>query len=256
MDITTLAGLLLGIGGLFVGNLLEGGHTGSLLQFTAGFIVLSGTAGATLVSNSKESVSLGFSLLKDIFLDQEHKETNLRGSIHDIVECTKIVKRESLIALENRLPKLQDTFLRRVLRDVVDGIDPTITRETFEAEIDAEEESLLSGAKVWADAGGFAPTIGILGAVLGLIHVMGNLTDTSKLGSGIAVAFVATVYGVGLANLLFLPFSNKIKKSVEKTMYRKKVILEGALLINSGLSSNVVDQRLQAFIQGHKQKRA
>jgi len=254
MDITTLAGLLLGIGGLFVGNLLEGGHTGSLLQFTAGFIVLSGTVGATLVSNSKESVSLGFNLLIDIFIDQEHKETALRESIRDIVECTKVVKRESLVALEGRLPKFKDTFLRRVLRNVVDGIDPTITRETFEAEIEAEEETLLSGAKVWSDAGGFAPTIGILGAVLGLIHVMGNLTDTSKLGSGIAVAFVATVYGVGLANLLFLPFSNKIKKSVEKTMYRKKVLLEGALLINSGLSSNVVDQRLQAFIQGNTQK--
>lgn len=250
MDITTLVGLLLGIGGIFVGNLLEGGHTGSLLQFTAGFIVLTGTIGATLVSNSKESVSLGFKLLMDIFVDQESKETALRNSIKDIVECTKLVKRESLVAIEGRLSKLQDTFLRRVLRNVVDGIDPTITRETFEAEIEAEEETLLAGAKVWADAGGFAPTIGILGAVLGLIHVMGNLTDTSKLGTGIAVAFVATVYGVGLANLLFLPFSNKIKKSVEKHSYRKKVVLEGALLVNSGLSSNVVDQRLQAFIHG------
>lgn len=256
MDITTLAGLLLGIGGLFIGNLLEGGHTGSLLQFTAGFIVLSGTVGATLISNSKESVSLGFKLLTDIFVDQGKKDDDLSGSIRDIVECTKIVKRESLVAVEGRISKVKDDFLKRVLRSVVDGIDPLITRETFEAEIDSEEEALLNGAKVWSDAGGFAPTIGILGAVLGLIHVMGNLTDTSKLGSGIAVAFVATVYGVGLANLLFLPFSNKIKKMVEKDAHRKRIVLEGALLINSGLSSTIVDQRLQAFVHGQNLKLA
>lgn len=252
MDITTLAGLLLGIGGLFIGNLLEGGHTGSLLQFTAGFIVLTGTVGATLISNSKESVSLGFKLLGEIFISHDKKDDELTDSIRDIVDCTKLVKRESLVAIEGRIPKIKDPFLKRVLRNVVDGIDPVITRETFEAEIESEEDTLLSGAKVWSDAGGFSPTIGILGAVLGLIHVMGNLTDTSKLGSGIAVAFVATVYGVGLANLLFLPFSNKIKKMVEKDAHRKKIILEGALLINSGLSSTIVDQRLQAFLHGQK----
>lgn len=254
MDITTLVGLILGIGGIFVGNLLEGGHTDSLMQFTAGFIVLSGTAGATLVSNSKESVSLGFHLLMEVFINQDKKEDILDESIREIVDCTKLVKRESLVAVESRIPKLKDAFLKRILRNVVDGIDPSITRETFEAEIDAEEETNLAGAKVWADAGGFAPTIGILGAVIGLIHVMGNLSDTSKLGAGIAVAFVATVYGVGLANLIFLPFSNKIKKLVEKGSHRKKIILEGALLINSGLSSAVVDQRLRAFISVPHQK--
>jgi chemotaxis protein MotA len=256
MDITTLVGLILGIGGLFVGNLLEGGHTDSLLQFTAGFIVLTGTVGATLVSNSKESISLGFQLLQDIFVDQKKNEEDLNESIQDIVECTKLAKRESLVAIEKKIPKLKDAFLRRILRNVVDGIDPVITRETFEAEIDADEELQLSGAKVWSDAGGFAPTIGILGAVIGLIHVMGNLSDTSKLGAGIAVAFVATVYGVGIANLVFLPFSNKIKKLVEKSAYRKKVLLEGALLVNSGLSSNIVDQRLRAFLHGQNSKRS
>lgn len=255
MDITTLVGLLLGIGGLFVGNLLEGGHTDSLLQFTAGFIVLSGTLGATLVSNSKESISLGMRLLMDVFVDQEKNEDALLESIRDIVDCTKLAKRESLVAVESRIPKLKDDFLRRVLRNVVDGIDPIITRETFEAEIDAEEETNMAGAKVWADAGGFAPTIGILGAVIGLIHVMGNLSDTSKLGAGIAVAFVATVYGVGLANLIFLPFSNKIKKLVEKGTHRKKIVLEGAMLINSGLSSAIVDQRLRAFLPVHTPKK-
>lgn len=255
MDITTIVGLILGVGGLFIGNLLEGGHTDSLLQFTAGFIVLSGTIGATLVSNSKESISLGFHLLTDVFVNQDEKEEALQESIQDIVDCTKLVKRESLMAIESKIPKLKDPFLRRLLRNVVDGIDPLITRETFEAEIDSEEETLMSGAKIWSDAGGFAPTIGILGAVIGLIHVMGNLSDTSKLGAGIAVAFVATVYGVGIANLIFLPFSNKIKNLVEKNTYRKKVLLEGALLVNSGLSSSIVAERLQAFLHGKKTKR-
>ncbi|MCB0368959.1 MAG: MotA/TolQ/ExbB proton channel family protein, partial [Bdellovibrionales bacterium] len=184
----------------------------------------------------------------------EKEESDFSESLKEIVECTKLVKRESVMAIEPRIGKIKNPFLQKILRNVVDGIDPQITQDTFYTELDAEEETLLAGAKIWSDAGGFAPTIGILGAVLGLIHVMGNLTDTSKLGEGIAVAFVATVYGVGLANLVCLPFSSKIKKYVEEKITNKKILLEGALLINSGLSSNVVNQRLQAYQEGKSPK--
>lgn len=254
MELTTIIGLLIGIGGIFVGNLLEGGHTSSLMQFTAGFIVLTGTVGATLVSSKQSHFKLGLQLLLQIFKDSSKEEIELKESLTEIVECTKIVKRESVVAIEPRISKIKNPFLRKVLRNVVDGIDPQITRDTFYTELDAEEETLMAGAKVWNDAGGFAPTIGILGAVLGLIHVMGNLTDTSKLGEGIAVAFVATIYGVGLANLVFLPFANKLKKYIEERMNNKKILLEGALLINSGLSSNIVGQRLTAYIEGKNQE--
>lgn len=250
MEITTIIGLLIGIGGVLVGNLLEGGHTSSLMQFTAGFIVLTGTIGATLVSSKQNHFKLGLQLILEIFKDSTKYEAEFKEALNDIVECTKIVKRESVIALEPKIPKIKNSFLRKVLRNVVDGIDPQITRETFYTEIDAEEDTLLAGAKVWSDAGGFSPTIGILGAVLGLIHVMGNLTDTSKLGQGIAVAFVATVYGVGLANLVFLPFANKLKKHISERINNKKILLEGALLVSSGLSSNIVNQRLVAYTDG------
>ena len=159
----------------------------------------------------------------------------------------KICKKESLIALEPRISRIEDLFFQKIMKTVIDGIDPIIVRDIFETEIDTEEEQMLSSAKVWSDAGGFSPTIGIIGAVLGLIHVMGNLTDTSKLGTGIAVAFVATIYGVGFANLFFIPISNKIKKQIQDRVRIKQMILEGALLVNSGLSSAIVDQKIRAF---------
>lgn len=120
----------------------------------------------------------------------------------------------------------------------------------FMQKLIAKKKPYLLAPKIWQDAGGFAPTIGILGAVLGLIHVMGNLSDTAKLGEGIAVAFVATIYGVGFANLVFLPFANKLKNYIHERINNKKIVLEGALLISSGLSSTIVDQRLKAYVNG------
>ncbi|MEK6772630.1 MAG: flagellar motor protein [Bdellovibrionota bacterium] len=246
MDKATAIGLVLGLGGIFAGNLLEGGHTGSLLQFTAGLIVLSGTLGAVMVSNPWQDLRLGLKLLKKAFSD--HQDVPVQKVIREIVDCTRIVKKESVIALEGHFSRIQNKFFKKILRNVVDGIDPEIIRDIFETEIEAEEEKLLSGARIWSDAGGYSPTIGIIGAVLGLIHVMGNLTDTSKLGAGIAVAFVATVYGVGFANLVFLPIGSKIKKRIQENTRERRLILEGALLVNSGLSSAVVDQRLRAHL--------
>ena len=139
--------------------------------------------------------------------------------------------------------------MQNVMRTVVDGVDPHVLRDLFEKQIDLEEERLMSGAKVWTEAGGYAPTIGIIGAVLGLIHVMGNLSDTSKLGAGIAVAFVATIYGVGFANLLFLPIGTKLKKWVAKEVLVKEMILEGGLCIQSGLNPTLTEVKLKPFVQ-------
>ena len=246
MDRATAFGLLIGIGGIFLGNLLEGGHTSSLMQFTAGIIVLCGTVGAVMVSNTMNDLKLGIDLLKKAF--RSESDEKVQQVIKEIVECTRIVKRESVIALEGQYKNVQNAFLKKILRNVIDGIDPQIIREIFENEIDSEEEKLMAGAKVWMDAGGFSPTIGIIGAVLGLIHVMGNLTDTSKLGAGIAVAFVATVYGVGFANLVFLPIGNKIKRKISENTRERRLVLDGALLISSGLSSQIVDQRMRSHV--------
>ncbi len=246
MDKATGIGLLIGLGGILVGNMIEGGHIGSLMQLTAGLIVLSGTAGAVMVSNPWDDLRLGLQLLKKAF-EEKNSENELKV-IREIVECTRIVKKESVIALEGQFSRIQNPFFKKILRNIIDGIDPEIIREIFETEIETEEEKLFAGAKIWNDAGGYSPTIGIIGAVLGLIHVMGNLSDTSKLGAGIAVAFVATVYGVGFANLVFLPLGSKIKKRIQQNSRQRRLILEGSLLINSGLSSNIVDQRLRAYL--------
>ncbi|MCX7977379.1 MAG: flagellar motor protein [Bdellovibrionaceae bacterium] len=248
VDKSTIAGILVGIGGIVVGNALEGGHFSALFQFTAFLIVMSGTLGAVLVSSSPQNVKKGLKMLPEAF--REEDDSKIRKLIREIVDCTLISKKDGVLALEERIKRIEDPFFRKVVRSVIDGIDPKIIRETYEIEIDAEEEELLSAVKIWSDAGGFAPTIGILGAVLGLIHVMSNLTDTSKLGAGIAVAFVATVYGVGFANLVFLPIANKLKRRVLRHSRNKRIILDGAILINSGLSSVIVGQKLEAQFEG------
>lgn len=247
MDKSTWLGLLVGFGAILLGNTLEGGHFASLVQFTALLIVLGGTAGAVFVSHPKKDLVRSFELFKTAFREPE---SDFSKNVLQIVECTKIAKKDTLLAVEKALPGITDPFLRKVMRTVVDGIDPQVVRDIYETEIDAEEEELLGAVKVWTDAGGYSPTIGIIGAVLGLIHIMGNLTDTSKLGSGIAVAFVATIYGVSFANLVFLPVSSKLKKRVQRQISEKRMILEGALLVNSGLASSVVQQKMNAFSEG------
>ncbi len=250
MDKATWLGLLVGFGGILLGNLLEGGHVSSLMQLTAFIIVLAGTMGAVMVSSSEKDLKIGFELAKKAF---QKEESSARQRIQEIVDCARIAKKESLLALEPRINRIQDPLFQGVLRNVVDGVETDTIRDIFETRIETEEEELMGGAKIWTDAGGFAPTIGIIGAVLGLIHVMGNLTDTSKLGAGIAVAFVATVYGVSSANLLFLPLGNKLKKRVQAISREKQMVLEGGLLIASGVNPVLLEQKLHAFLNSsHK----
>ena len=200
-----------------------------------------------MLSSRQRDVKLGLHLFKKAF----EKETDLREQaiLREILDCARLARKETILALEPRIERMGEPFLRDTLRAVVDGVDAKVIRETFEGEIHMKEEKFLNGAKVWSDAGGFAPTIGIIGAVLGLIHVMGNLSDTSKLGAGIAVAFVATIYGVGFANLIFLPIGNKLKKRVSKETKALSMILEGALCIQAGLPPTIVDIRLRGFIE-------
>lgn len=244
MDRATVFGLIIGIGGILLGNFFEGGHIASLIQGTAFVIVLMGTMGAVLVSNKSKDLKLGFQLFRNSFKEQH---LDYDRPIAEIVECAKIAKKDSPLAIESRLPQLQTPMLSDILRNVVDGVDPKLTRQIFDNIIYKEEQKLLTAGKIWIDAGGFSPTIGIIGAVLGLIHVMGNLTDTSKLGAGIAVAFVATVYGVGFANLIFLPIGNKIKKNVHEISKHKHMVLDGALLVGSGLSTHLIEQKLTSY---------
>lgn len=244
MDLTIILGLLLGIGGILIGHVLDNGHVSSLVQGTAAVIVFGGTFGAVLVSSTKSELSEAFKLLKStLFGDSERRE----NIALEIVDAAKTARQDTILSLEKKLSTFSDPFMKSVFRFVIDGVEITTIKDLFENEIQIEEERALSAVKVVSDAGGFAPTIGIIGAVLGLIHVMENLTDTSKLGAGIAIAFVATVYGVGSANLIFLPLANRMKRKVKERSKTKEMILQGALSIVNGVNPYIIDEKLKSY---------
>ena len=248
MQLTTILGLVVGIGGILLGNLLEGGSMSSLLQVTAAFIVFGGTLGATMLSNRVEDLRLAVDYLKMVFGGGETAE---RASIAtEIIQSAQLARRESILVLEHSLPKFRDPFMRSVYRFVIDGVDPEVLRKIFEEEIAVNERRKMAAAKVWNDAGGFAPTIGIIGAVLGLISVMANITDTALLGHGIATAFVATVYGVGSANLIFIPIGNKLKALIRFRSETEHMILEGALSVVTGMNPFLIEQKMRGFTAG------
>jgi len=244
MDVTTVLGLLVGLAAVLGGHVLEGGHLGSILQLTAGVIVVGGTLGATLVAYPLRDFLRGLSMARQVL---GGRRGDLGELSRQLVELAAVARRDGVLALEGRLAGIEDPFLRRALQFVVDGVEAEVTRSSLEAAIDASHQEAMVGAKVWESAGGFSPTIGILGAVLGLIHVMENLSDPSKLGGGIAVAFVATVYGVGLANLVYLPIAAKLKRKLAVEKERKTLIAEGVLSIQQGLNPRVLEEKLRAF---------
>jgi chemotaxis protein MotA len=248
MDVTTVGGILFGFGMILLGQLLEGGHVGSIMQDTAAIIVFGGTIGAVAVSFPKKDFIRGIKMFKLALIEQKD---DLSAVTKQIVELASVARRDGVLALEGKLPEIQEPFLRKALSYVVDGVDASVTRSSLEASIEAEHGENMVAAKVWEAAGGYAPTIGIIGAVLGLIHVMENLSDPSKLGGGIAVAFVATVYGVASANIIFLPTANKLKRKLALAMERKVVITEGVLAIQEGLNPRVLEEKLRALTGEH-----
>ncbi|MGE3975028.1 MAG: flagellar motor protein [Bdellovibrionales bacterium] len=252
MDITTILGFVIGIGGILLGQVLEGGHVSSIMQFTAAIIVVGGTAGAVLVGSPMEDIKTAMKLLKLVFFNPAG--SSKEKIIADILDAAQTARKESILALEKKLGGFNNEYMQTIFRFVIDGIDSKTLEDVFETEIYLEEESNNAGAKVFMDAGGFSPTIGIIGAVLGLIHVMENLSDTSKLGSGIAVAFVATVYGVGLANLMLIPMANKLKRKIKLQSELKEMILIGALGIVGGQNPFIIEQKLRAYTHGSRKK--
>jgi chemotaxis protein MotA len=248
MDFGTIGGIVFAIGMILVGQAIEGGHVGSILQLTAAMIVFGGTFGAVAVSfplnEFFRGLKMGAGTLKQ-------KKSDLRQILDQVVDLAGVARRDGVLALEQRVPELKDAFLKRAVGFIVDGVDATVARDALETEIMREYEEGSVGAKVFESMGGYAPTVGILGAVLGLIHVMENLNDPSKLGGGIATAFVATVYGVGSANLLFLPLATKIKRRLSIEKERRVLIAEAALSIQAGLNPRVLREKLLAYAGLH-----
>lgn len=244
MDKISIAGLLLGFVAIIGGQILEGGHVGSLVQPTALLIVLGGTLAAVMLQSPTETFKLGFRMAKWVWVPPVIEYPKL---IQQVSNWSQVSRREGLLALEGFIGPMKDDFAKKSLQLLVDGVEPERIREVLEVQIDAYEDQLRQGARIWESAGGYSPTIGILGAVMGLIHVMENLSDPSKLGAGIAVAFVATIYGVGLANLIFLPMANKLKAQVARHVTYREMMVDGIVGIANGDNPRIIENRLRGY---------
>ena len=241
-----MTGILLAIVAILGGNILEGGHMSSLVQLTAFVIVAGGTLGAVMVQTPMATFVRSMKIAVWVFVPVKLQPEE---AAEKIVNWSNIARREGLLGLEAIAEEEPDQFARKGLQLLVDGSEPEVIRSILEVEIDAREYQDIQAAKVFDGMGGYSPTIGIIGAVMGLIHVMNNLADPSKLGGGIATAFVATIYGVGFANLLFLPMANKLKSQVHSQTQFREMIVEGVISIAEGENPRNIETKLQGYYQ-------
>jgi chemotaxis protein MotA len=245
MDFLSLIGLTIGFGAILGGQFLEGGHIASLVNGPACLIVLGGTVGAVMLQSSNgvfmASIRMGFWVM---FPPKQESQL----AINKIMDWSNIARKEGLLGLEDIAENETDPFAQKGLQLLVDGSEPEVIRRVMEVELDAKEHRGMQAAKVFEAMGGYSPTIGIIGAVMGLIHVMQNLADPSKLGSGIATAFVATIYGVGLANLFFLPIAGKLKAQIHAQSQLYEMMIEGVISIAEGENPRNIETKLQGFV--------
>jgi chemotaxis protein MotA len=245
MDWASVIGIGLALLGLFAGHAIEGGKFASLLQLAAFVIVVVGTAGAVLLQTEGKTFMRGLRMLRWVFRPPPSQRQRIA---RDIANWALHARRDGLLSLEQYMQGTRDKFIQKGLRLVVDGIQPDKIRSILNTELSAYEFSQRQAARVWESAAGYSPTIGILGAVLGLIHVMENLSDPAKLGGGIAVAFVSTVYGVGLANLFFHPIGNKLKTIIAESVAQYEILTDVFHDIASGDHSRVIDERVASLL--------
>jgi chemotaxis protein MotA len=245
MDIMTVIGMVVGLVAILGGNLMEGGHTESLMIFTAFFIVFGGTLGAVMVQTPLPVFTLSMKRMRWMFMPPK---TNKKEMIANIVAWSQLARKEGLLSLQNIAEQEKDPFSRNGLQMLADGGEPETIRGILEVEMTMSETRDLQAAKVWEGFGGYSPTIGIIGAVMGLIHVMNNLADPASLGPGIAVAFVATIYGVGLANLFFLPTASKLKFIANSQSQYREMIVDGLVAIAEGENPRNIDSKLQCYL--------
>jgi chemotaxis protein MotA len=245
VDKSTLVGLVLAIGGILIGLLLEGGNFGQVLQPTAALIVFGGTLGAVFIQYPLPVAISAFRRLAQVFVEPAQ---NAHSTIELLVRFANQARREGIISLDKELANVSEPFMQRALMLAVDGTDPQELRQIMELELDNKEEQEEKIPQLFESAGGFSPTIGIIGAVLGLIQVMQHLDKIDEVGKGIAVAFVATLYGVGAANVILLPAAGKLKIRIRDEQIIREMTLEGVVSILEGMNPRMLETKLMGFV--------
>jgi chemotaxis protein MotA len=253
MDKASIGGVLLAIAGIVAGLLMEGGNLGQILQPTAALIVFGGTMGAVLLQFPLTTVAAAFRRMAHVFAAPRKHDQEL---IKLLVAFANKARRNGVVSLDADLQTIQDPFLKQTVMLAVDGTEPSDLRKIMTVSLDSTTESEERLPAVFESAGGFSPTIGILGAVLGLIQVMQHLDNIQEVGRGIAVAFVATIYGVGIANLFFLPMAGKMRLRVRDEYLRREMMLEGVISILEGMNPRMLEVKLTGFVEQVQRKRA
>jgi chemotaxis protein MotA len=252
LDFASIGGLIVAAGGIIGGLVLDGGQVSDIRQVTAAIIVLGGTLGAVMVTSPMSSLIRAAKGLKNVFFEEV---IDMNAAVDEIVGYASKARKSSIISLEEDLDKIEDPFLKKALSLAIDGTDLKELRKMMDLEIYLAEKRAESGVKIYEAAGGYSPTIGIIGAVMGLIQVMKHLENIDEVGRGIAVAFVATVYGVAVANLFFLPVASKLKARIINDVHVKELLLEGVGSIIEGMNPKLIRVKLEAFLEhGSKTK--
>lgn len=251
MDKSSFGGIILALGGILLGLTLEGGKIAQIMQPTAAMMVVGGTIGAVMLQFPLAVVLQAFGRLGSVFFI---KGADPAAQIGQMVAFANKARKDGVVSLDSEVQKITDPFLKKSLMLAVDGTEPQELRKMMELDLDNKAEHEEHIPKVFEAAGGFAPTVGIIGAVLGLIQVMQHLDDINEVGKGIAVAFVATIYGVGLANLFFLPSSGKIKMRIREEQIGREMVLEGVISILEGMNPRMLETKLKGFLAEEHEK--
>jgi chemotaxis protein MotA len=246
MDLLSIVGVLLGFAVVIGGNFIEGGSIHSLLNGPAALIVIGGTLAAAILQTPKQSLKRALSIFNWVFVPPH---LPFKDGVVKLVRWANAARKDGLLGLEKIAESEKDAFAKKGLRLLVDGCEPEALRRILESDLILDEQRDMDAIKFYESMGGYAPTIGIIGAVMGLIHVMNNLADPALLGPGIAVAFVATIYGVALANLFFLPISNKLRTCVNDRSQYRELIIEGIIAIADGENPRSIELKLSGYVQ-------
>jgi chemotaxis protein MotA len=253
LDIATCCGLVLALFGIVGGLVLEGGSLKDISQVTAAIIVLGGTLGAVMVTTPVSVLIGAVKRLPEVFVDRAQ---DANAVLEEIIQFATKARKSGIVSLEQDADGIKDPFLKKALNLAIDGMELKELRKMMELEISVEEQRTVAECKVYEAAGGYAPTIGIIGAVLGLIQVMKNLADIAEVGRGIGVAFVATVYGIGVANVFFLPAGAKIKARMQRSIQMQELILEGVSAIVEGLNPKLLRSKLEVYARHEARAKA